>query len=108
MSARLELKPGERRAAPERKGPPETLGGALELTLRDKLLRFRDQDLHAARIEPLRLDVQPVAAGGGRDRIGAGDAERLADLREIDVDRFVRRRRRRLPPQVVDQALAGD
>ena len=107
-SARLELEPGERRAAPERQRLPETLGGALELALRDELLRLRNEDLHAARIEPLRLDVAAVAAGRGRDRIGAGDAERLAQLREIDVDRLARGRRRRLPPQVVDQALARD
>ena len=56
-SARLELQPGERRAAPERQRLLETLGGTLQLTLRDKLACARDEDLHAARVEPLRLDV---------------------------------------------------
>ena len=84
------------------------LGGALELTLGDELARARaTRTSHAARIEPLRLDVQPVAAGCGRDRI-APARERLAQLRQVDVDRLARGRRRRLPPQVVDQALARD
>jgi hypothetical protein len=84
----------------------ETLGRPLRLTLRDKLLRLRNEGSHAARVEPRRLDVQPIAAGRSRDAIGAGNAERLAELREVDVDRLPRGRRRRLAPQIVDEALA--
>ena len=67
--------------------------------------RVRDEDFHSARVEPLRVDMQPVSAGGGRDRI-AGATEGLAELRDIDIDRFAGRWRRRLAPQIVDQALA--
>jgi hypothetical protein len=107
-SARFELQPGESRAAPEGQRLSEALGGRLELAVRDKLLRLPDKNLHAARVEALRLDMQPVSAGCRCDRIGARNAERLAQLRHVDVDRFARGRRRCLPPQVVDQALAGD
>jgi hypothetical protein len=66
----------------------------------------RNEDLHAARVELFWVDVQPIASRTGRDRIGA--AARLPDLREIDVDRFARGRRRCFPPQVVDEPLARD
>ena len=107
-SARLELEPGERRATPERQRLPETLGGGFELSLRDVLARARHEALHAARVNGVRLDVQPIAAVRGRDRIVTGATERLAQLREIDVDRLARGRRRRLTPEVVDQAVARD
>ena len=44
----------------------------------------RNEDLHAARAELFWVDVQPIASRTGRDRIGAGAAARLPDLREIE------------------------
>jgi hypothetical protein len=106
--ARLELETGQRRATPERERSAETLGCGLELTLRGTFARACNEQLHAVGIELVRRHLQAVAAGRGRDRISAGAAERLANFREVDVDRLVRSRRRRFPPQIVDQALARD
>src|SRR5262249_32594901 len=103
MSARLELESGERRATPQGERLPETLGGALELPASDLLARARQEELHAPRVDSVRPALQAVPAGCCRDRISAAPAERLAELRDIDVDRPARSWRRRLSPQVVDQ-----
>src|SRR5262249_7335314 len=107
-SARLELEAGERGAAPEREGLLESVPGAVELTGRAVLRRARNEPLSAAGVEPLRLNLHAVTTGCGCDRISACAAERLAELRDIDVDRSARGRRRGLPPQVVNKALARD
>src|SRR5436190_23171971 len=64
--------------------------------------------LRARDIEPVGVDPDAVAAVRGRDRVETVSAERLAQLGDIDVDRFFGRGRRRLAPEVVDQALARD
>ena len=61
-SARLELEPGERRATPQGERLLETLGSALELSPRDVLARTRQEELHAAPVDSVRVDAQPIAA----------------------------------------------
>src|SRR5436190_1337086 len=64
--------------------------------------------LRARDIEPVGVDPDAVAAVRGRDRVETVPAERLAQLGDVDVDRFFGRGRRRLAPELVDQALARD
>src|SRR5436190_19417111 len=69
--------------------------------------------LEALGIEATRLDAEQVAARAGHEE-GAGfplppaRLERLAELRDVDLERAHRRRRRPRAPEVVDEAIGRD
>ena len=54
------------------------------------------------------VDPDAVAAVCGRDRVVTVPGQRLPQLGDVDVDGLLGRRRRRLAPELVDQALARD
>ena len=51
------------------------------------------------------LEIEPIAARDGGDQVVAVARERLAQLRDVDVDGLLGGRRRRFAPELVDQAL---
>ena len=105
---RFQLQPRERGATPESKRFPEAFGSALELTVRHRSAGLGHDLLHHCGVELFWLEAQPIAPRSRRDGIVTLPREHPTQLRDIDVDRLARRRRRRFPPQVVDQALARD
>src|SRR5437868_6823874 len=62
------------------------------------------QTQEAGEVELIRLDTQQVP---GRLRLNALLAEELPQLRDVDLQRFLRRRGRLLLPKRVDQTVAG-
>src|SRR5215472_11964497 len=70
-SERLKLEAREGRAAPERERVSQTVGGAIELALRNALARTRNEPVHARGVELLGAELEPVASLRGRDRVGA-------------------------------------
>jgi hypothetical protein len=105
---RLELDPVEHRAAPERERVAQQRRRRHDVSLGRPPARIGNQLLEPRRVQSLRLDAQHVTGRVGRDRVGAAACERLAELRDMHVQRLVRRRRRRLPPERVDQPVARD
>ena len=78
---------------------------------RERLARRRlgDQALEAVGVDLSAAKPQLVAVPAGDD-LGAvaADAERLAQLRDVDLHHLVGGRRRRLPHRAVDQRLGRD
>jgi hypothetical protein len=96
---------GERVAAPQSQCRAEELARARRVAICKPLSRFFDQ-----RLEPLAVDLsgrrqEHVAAAARLQHIAA---ERLAQVRDVDLDRLRRRRRWPLAPELVDQAIARD
>src|SRR5262249_45439782 len=100
--------PGEGRAAPEREGFAQEFGSGAELAGRRALARAHEELPHLGDVELVGADAYPVPPVRGRDRVVTVPTERLAQLGDVDVDRFLCRGRRRLAPELVDQALARD
>ncbi len=63
------------------------------------------QALEAREIELIGFDPQQIA---GHLRLHALPAEHLSELRDVHLQSLVRRRRRLVVPQRVDQPVAGD
>jgi hypothetical protein len=105
---RLEQQSGEGRAAPERNGFAQELGSRLELAHGCALTRGRKKLLHVREVEFVGIDTKAVAAVRGRNRVETVTGQCLPQLRDVDVDRLSRGGRRRLTPELVDQALARD
>ena len=59
-------------------------------------------------VELVGADPESVATVCRRDRVAAVPGQHLAQLGDVDVDRLSGRGRRRLAPELVDQALARD
>ena len=98
-----DLEPRERLGGDvvERRSPPEG----------ERLARgsLGHELLEAARVELARADPQLIAVPARDDlRAVVRGPERLAQLRDVDLDHLVRRRRRRLAPEAVDQRLGRD
>jgi hypothetical protein len=92
---------GERRAAPEVERGAEhrrPRGGRLGAGLLDELLE-------ADGVDRGRVERQRVAGAPGRDR---RDAEGLAELRDVALERGACGRRRLLAPERLDEAVGGD
>src|SRR5205823_9340520 len=105
---RFEQEAGESGAAPEGERFAQKLGSRFELARRCPLAGGGKELLQARGVEPLGIDLEAVAPVRGRDRVVTVAGQRLAQLGDVDVDGLPRRGRRRLAPELVDQALAGD
>ena len=92
---------GERRPAPEREPVAEHRGRGS----RRGLARSVDELLEAVDVERLGRELQNIAARAGDERVGP---ERLAQLRDVALERLRRRVRSLLAPEVLDEALARD
>ena len=105
---RLEQQPGEGRAAPERERFAQELGSRFELARSCALAGGRKELPHARDVELVGADPEPVATVCRRDRVATVPGQHLPQLGDVDVDRLSGRGRRRLAPELVDQALARD
>ena len=90
-----------RRAAPER----ERVTQSRRRDCRLGAACGRDQVVEAGEIDLLARDGGRVAGRAALDQVGA---ERAAQLRDIDLQRVLRRLGRLVAPQLVDQPLGGD
>ena len=66
----------------------------------------REQLLEAIHVQLARLDVEPIRAPLGLEPPVA--SERLAQRRHLVVEHLLRRRRRRLTPELLHEPLARD
>ena len=96
-----EVDVGERLAAPEVERLAQERGRARGLGA----CRLGRQPLEPAQVELVRFAAEDVAR---RARLDRTVAERLAQLRDVDLERRRRRRRRRVGPELVDQPLDRD
>ena len=60
--------------------------------------------LEAARVDPLRVELERVPAAACRDRVAP---ERLAQLRHVDLDDLRRRLGRGAVPELLDEPVGG-
>jgi hypothetical protein len=98
---RLEREVLERRPPPERQRGAQLLGPLV----RRGATRFRGQALKAREVESLGVDAQDVA---GRLRDDQLCADRLAEPRDVVLQRRARRLRWLRPPDLVDQPVGRD
>ena len=102
---------GERGTAPHRERLPEPLCRRRGITGFERGPAVAQLQLEAVGVQLARGDVEDVSAALCAKRAGAGIGavgERPAQLRHGVLERLPRCRRRRLPPELVDQALGGD
>jgi hypothetical protein len=92
---------GERRTAPQRERVTQHRGRVAGLNV----ARVVDELLEAVGVERLGRKLQHVAA---RTRDKRVDADRLAQLRDVALERLRRRVRALLAPELLDQLLARD
>ena len=97
----LEGEVGEGRSSPER----QRVAQQLHPFFGSRLTRVRAQALEARQVEAARIDLQHVP---GRSRLDRIRAEQLAELGDEILEGRRRRLRRRLAPQIRDEALARD
>ena len=107
-AVRFEQQTREGRSAPEPEPLAQQLGSRLELARGFALARGGEQLPQTRDVQLVVVDPEAVAAVRSRDRVVTVPSQRLAQLGDVDVDRLLRGRRRRRPPELVDQALAGD
>ncbi len=103
----------KRGPAPQRQALQQRMGRQLRTPRRERAPALVDELLEAVGIELPRLDPEHIT-GGTRDENAVGLAapappsQRLAKLRDVDLDDLRGRRRRTVPPELVDQAIGGD
>src|SRR5918994_2237027 len=102
LRERLERDVRERRAAPQSERCSQRLGRKVGLARGEQLSTVAEQALEPAEVELLGLECEQVAAPV---RLQAPVAERLTELRDVDVDAVEGARRRALAPQRIDQAI---
>ena len=95
----------KRRSAPERECRSQGLRRALGLALGEELSTLAEQALEPAEVELLGLERKQVPLP---TRLQTPVAERLAELRDVDVDAVEGARGRVFVPERVDQAVRGD
>ena len=93
---------GERRAAPQAERASQCLGTGRGLALGP---RAGHQPFERHRVHLARVHGEPVAARPGLDRVVPAHASQPGDQ---GLERVARARRRRVPPQVVDQPFGRD
>ncbi len=64
-----------------------------------------DEGLEAIEVKLARIDAGLVAGSDGEDSLAP---ERLAELRDVDLECLLRRFGRPLSPEGIDQAIGGD
>jgi hypothetical protein len=101
LRERLERQILQCRPTPQRQGGPQLVRPIAPL----RPSCVRDEPLEPGEIEPLRVDAQHVAPCRGREHVAP---ERLAQVRDVVLQRGGCALRRLRPPDLVDQALAGD
>src|SRR5207249_7260041 len=94
----------ERGTPPERERLGEQIRGLARSTVSEGASAFGEQGLKAMKVELAGLEAEHVP-GGGRLEQPSG-LEQLPQLRDVDLQRLGRGRRRALSPELVDQALA--
>ena len=89
----------------ERVATPQRQRGAQQLGTRlcRRSLRLLHEAVEAREIEPLRIDTQDVTGRLELDRLGP---ERLAQARDVVLQRCRRRLRRTAAPERLDQSVA--
>ncbi len=95
----------ERRAPPERERFVQQLGRAAVLVASERPPSLAGEPAEATRVEPIGIEREAIAAPAGLDH---AVAERLAEIRDVDLDRLRRGGRSALAPDRVDQAIGGD
>ena len=94
----LVLQVGQRVPAPERQCLAQLLPGVLGV----RAASIAEQLLEAGKIELRGLDLEEIA---GRPRDEPALAQLLSQPRDVYLDALGRRRRRLVPPELVDQAV---
>ena len=102
---------GQGGAAPQRESALERAGGLLRAAGGELAATLGDELLEPVRVDPLTIERQPIAALV-RDHdsfpLGAtpvGRGQRLAQPRDLHIQRLARTGRRSLAPQVVDEPI---
>src|SRR5919206_4882786 len=110
MRALLELQVGERPSAPERERLPELRGSPLRRVGRERATALPREPLEAVEVELPGVEAQHVAGRPGDDELltrGVG-VKRLAQARDVRLQRVCRASGRTRAPELVDQQVAGD
>ncbi len=105
VSERLIGQIGERFPAPQRQRRAQQLSRAPSVTVGERPAPVRDHDLELLDIDLTRHRREQVTAATRQQHLVA---ERLAQMRHVSLQRLRRRRRRALPPKLIDQAIARD
>ena len=105
LRERLVSEVRKRRAPPEIQCLPQQPRRPLRIALRERRPALASQALEAARVDLLAGDCEAVAAALRHHR---ALGEHLAQPRHVHLQRVEGRRRRSLPPKLVDQAIAGN
>jgi len=92
----------ERLPPPQQERLPQNVAGFLRCTLLEEPPSVSERLLEALQIQRTRLELQHVAELAGYEHAGA---ERLAQLRDVDLERLHGAPRRTLPPERVDEPL---
>ena len=109
LRERLVREVGERRTTPERQADAQRLGGLCRSVVGQRPPSVIEGALEAVQVELARGDLHHVPVPAREQRsLRIAVAERLAELRHVDLDGLGGGRRRRPTPQVVDQPLARD
>ncbi len=105
----LVRKVGERGATPQLQCGAQRADGFLALAAGDLGRSLPHQRLEAVRVDRLGRCVELVAGRAALDQAPARERlERLAQIRDVDLDRVIRRAWRRLTPEQLDQPFDGD
>ena len=107
-TARFEQQTRQGRTAPEAERLAQELGSRFQLARGCAFAGAGKQLPQARNVQLIVVDHEAVAAVRRRDRVVTVTSQHLAQLGDVDVDGLLCRGRRRLAPEVVDQALAGD
>ena len=99
----LEGEVGERRSTPQRERLAQDGRRVVRAVVAQRAAAVVDQPLEPLGVELARLDVEAVAGGRGRHDVPV--AERLAQARDMDLDRPHRARRRLVTPQRLGELL---
>ena len=95
---------GERVVAELRKARGRTFRGTFEITRIEALLRGDRIIEHRMHVDRRGVDVEPIAVARA-DGVPRTVAERLAQLRDLRLQRVPLRGRHGVAPKVLDQAL---
>ena len=105
LCERLGREVRKRRSSPKGKCGPQRLRCTFGLALGEELSTLPEQALETAEVELLRLEREQVPMPA---RLQTPVPERLAELRDVDVDAVEGARGRAFLPERVDQAVRGD
>src|SRR5581483_8060050 len=95
------VQPGERLASPERERLGQELARLIRTTRAESASALLEEVLEPPQVEHVRAELEAVAVCDGHDQLRA---ERLAQLRHVDLEHLRGRGRRRAAPDVLDEA----